>query len=161
MGFDAKANDWQVCCLVDLAAGNVIGAGLYVFDFYSPTVGTTVRFKFHGLGIGLGGNASGTTLPDEVGPFGPWSQIACEKPFGVWDLNGSHGRLTNLSVGAAIVVGVLYISAWPKWTLGEDWFYSQNVGGLGSGVSSGGVVLLGRWRFNKVVANAPASGITA
>ena len=44
MGLGDRVNDWQVCGTAQIAAADVVGAGLFVFDFYSAAA-------FHFCGI--------------------------------------------------------------------------------------------------------------
>lgn len=160
MGLETKANDWQVCGVMSVAAGATLGAGVFVFDFYSPTADLTARFTFKGVGAGLGGDASGTALPAQIGPFGPWSSISCDESFNVWDLNGAWGRLTNACVGMGVTFGSVFITAAPAWSWNRSWFHSQDVGGFGTGAGAGALVLVGNWRFKRVVSNSPPSDDT-
>lgn len=157
MGLDTQANDWQVCGVMQVAAGEGVAAGLMVFDFFSPTAGVSARFTFKGVGMGLGGDASGTALPDQIGPFGPWSSITADKPFSVWALNGAWGRVTSAGVGMGVTFGVLFITAAPAWSLLESYFHSQNVGGFSTGAGAGALALVGNWRFKCVTNNQPGA----
>lgn len=170
MSLGMKVDDWQVCGVLSLAGSSGIGGGVFVFDFYSDSAKLSARFTFKGGGVGLGGeyqggsiggDGSGTAVPDDIGPFGPWSKITCAKKFSVWDLNGAWGRLTTLSSGVGLTIGVVFITAAPPWSLFDNYFASQNVGGLGSGVGVTGLILVGNWRFKRVVQNIPASSNTA
>jgi hypothetical protein len=156
MSLGDKANDWQVCAAMQIAGADVIGAGVFVFDFYSQSADVSARFKFKGAGVGAGGNASGTMIPEEIGKFGPWSSIECEEPFSVWDLNGAWGRISALSGGTGLLFGYEYITAAPPWNIFRAYFFSQNVGGFGIGVSAGGFVFVGNWKFMKVCNNKPS-----
>jgi hypothetical protein len=148
-----RATDWQACMIFNVGAGAGIAAGDYVFDFYSATVGAAGRFKFYGVGIGVGGNLSGGNLPVTFGPIGPWSSINCDRPFSIWDLNGSWGRLGAGSVGAGVTLGPMYITAAKPFF--HSWFHSQNVGGFGLGAGAGLDELIGRWRYVSVSGNVP------
>jgi hypothetical protein len=140
---------------MQIAGADGIGAGLFYFDFYSPTAGFTSRFSFSGTGFGLGGNAAGTLVPGE-GPLGPWSSIETDNAFSVNDLHGAQGRLTNLSVGVGIGYGLVYITAAPPWSF-SSWFSSQNVGGYGTSTGAGIMTLVGGWEFKSVSGNTPPS----
>ena len=115
----------------------------------------TGRFRLSGAGIGLGGNASGTMLP--VQGVSPWSSIECDEAFSINDLNNCWGRLTTLSVGAAVTAGVVYITAAPRFWSTRTYFHSQDVGGLGTGLGAGGMVIIGGWHFSHVVGNRPGA----
>lgn len=156
MGLGDKVSDWHACGLIQVAGGDAIAAGVFVFDFYSATANVTGRFTFRGGGIGIGGNASGTAVPSQIGPFGPWSSIDCDNPFSIWDLNGAWGRLTSLSVGMGLEFGVVYITAAPRWSMFTSYFHSQNVGGFSTGAGAGGFTLVGSWSFKSVVHTSPA-----
>lgn len=155
MGFATSANDWQVSGIAQIAAGEAVAAGLYVFDFYSATANVTGRFRLSGTGIGLGGNASGTLVPAEIGPFGPWSSIDCDESFSLSDLNNCWGRLSTLSVGMGLLFGVVYITAAPRFWSTRTYFHSQNVGGFGTGAGAGGMVIVGGWHFSNITYNRP------
>ena len=156
MGLGTKAEDWQVCGLVTVAGGYVVGAGLFVFDFYSPTAGLTARFTFTGVGFGAGGNAGGTTAGD-VGRFTAFSDIEAITPFSVWDLNGAWGRVGSFGAGIGLAYSIVAITAAPRWSWKHAYFTSQNVGGFGTGVDAGGVWVAGIWRFKKISNNKPAN----
>jgi len=172
MAIETRAGDWQVCLLLSLAGGAGVAAGTYRLDFYSASAGISARFKFFGVGIGEGGNLSGTLLPAEIGSFGPWSGITCDQNFSVWDLNGSWGRLSSVTIGLGVTLGPVLISAAKRfWSL-DSWFHSQDVGGFGTGVvdtggsgigqpgkiaglSASGEVVIGRWGFIGTTHNVP------
>jgi hypothetical protein len=156
MGLDTKCSDWQVCGVVSVAGGDVVGAGLFVFDFHSTTAGLTARTVFKGVGIGAGGNAGGTALGGDVGPLTSFSSIDVDKPFCIWDLNGAWGRVGSFGSGIGVSYGICAITAAPAWSWKTSYFASQNVGGLGTGLGAGGVEIVGSWRFKKVVGNKPA-----
>ncbi|MGA2776910.1 MAG: hypothetical protein ABSF94_05085 [Steroidobacteraceae bacterium] len=156
MSLDTKAKDWQVCMLLNIAAGAVVAAGTYRFDFYSESAGLTARFKFVGAGLGAGGNLSGALLPADIGSFGPWSSIKCDQSFSVWDLNGSWGRLTSVSFGMGVTLGPMMISAARNFWSFASWFHSQDVGGFGTGPGGvSGEVLIGRWTYAGTSHNVP------
>ena len=157
MGLGERATDWQVCGVAQIAAGEAVAAGIYVFDFYSATANITGRFRLSGAGIGLGGNASGTLVPAEIGPFGPWSSIACDEAFSLSDLNNCWGRLSTLSVGMGLLFGVVYITAAPRFWSTRTYFHSQNVGGFGTGAGAGGIVIIGGWHFSNISRNQPGA----
>jgi len=158
MPLDTHASDWQVCLLLSLAGGAGVAAGDYVFDFYSATAGLTARFKFYGFGVGAGGNLSGTVIPAQLGPFGPWSSIKCDKSFSVWDLNGSWGRLSSITFGMGVVLGPVMITAAKRFWSTDSWFHSQDVGGFGSGGAGvSGEVVIGGWHYVTGSHNAPGS----
>jgi len=158
MGVGRSADDWQVCGICQIAAGDVIAAGGFVFDFYSETAAITARMIFSGPGAGLGGNASGTGLPVQGASFGPWSSIECDKSFSILDLNGAWGRLTSANIGVPITFGAVIISAFPAWSLWDCYFHSQNVGGFGTGLGAGAMVIGGKWYLWSIVYNTPNSG---
>lgn len=151
MGLSTKATDWQVFGSVSIAGGAGLGAGLYLFDFYSATAGVAGLFSFRGVGIGEGGNLGGLGVPEDVGPLTQWSSLECERPFSLVDLNGAWGRLTAL--GAAVGVGwsAVFITAAPHFWSFQTYFASQFVGGLSqASVGGGGQVLVGGWEFKRV-----------
>jgi hypothetical protein len=156
MSLDKKVSDWQVCAAMQAAGADLIGAGLFIFDFYSKSLDLSARFKFRGGGVGAGGNASGTTVFEEIGQFGPWTEIGCDEPFCVWDLNGAWGRISALSGGVGLLFGFEYITAAPPGSWTRSYFHSQNVGGFSYGTGAGGFVFVGSWRFAKVCNNKPS-----
>lgn len=156
MGLGEAANDWQVCMVLSIAGGAGVAAGTFRFDFYSAAAGICARFKFVGVGLGEGGDLSGTALPADLGAFSPWSSIDCDRNFSVWDLNGSWGRLSSIGVGMGVGFGPCMITAAKPFL--NSWFHSQNVGGFGTGgVGASGQVLIGRWRFVSVSGNVPGA----
>ncbi len=157
MGLGDKVDDWQACGIMQVAGGDVAAAGLFVFDFYSAKAAVTGRFTFKGGGLGIGGNASGTALPADIGTFGPWSSVSCDKPFSIWNLNGAWGRISTLGFGMGVTFGVVFITAAPPWSAFDSFFHSQNVGGFATGAGAGGLVVVGNWRFKKVVETTPSS----
>jgi hypothetical protein len=156
MGLSTQATDWQVCGVMQGAAAAGVGGGVYIFDFYSSTAGICGRFTLTCAGIGVGGNASGTALPMESVGISPWTSISVDHPFSLSELNHCWGRISTLSVGVGVQVGVVYITAAPRFWSTRAFFHSQDVGGLGTGLGAGGVVLIGGWRYQGVSGNLPA-----
>lgn len=156
MNWTLRTDDWQVCCLGQVAGGAGAGVGYFTFAFYSERAGGTARYYFTGGGIGAGGNASGVVNPADYGALSsPWTQMSSIpymqgiRPFNTYDLNGAGGRISSLGVGAlGSTYGVTYITASPWNTLTNAYFWSQQLSGLGYGASGlSGVVLLGTWTF--------------
>ncbi|MGI8811158.1 MAG: hypothetical protein ACR2IH_01355 [Pyrinomonadaceae bacterium] len=158
MGLGDRVDDWQACCVMQAGAAASVAAGLFIIDFYSSTASVSGRFTFKGVGAGVGGNASGTALPANIGPFGPWSSLDCDKSFSIWDLNGGWGRISTLGVGVGVQFGVAYITAAPRWSWSHAYFHSQNIGGFGTGLGAGGMALIGSWSFKHVTNNEPSGG---
>jgi hypothetical protein len=157
MTLETQADDWQACLLLNIAGGAVVALGTYRFDFYSQTAGLTAHFRFIGGGVGAGGNLSGALLPANIGGFGPWSDLKCDKKFSVWDLNGSWGRLSSISFGMGVTFGPMMITAAKHFWSMESFFHSQNVGGFGTGPGGvGGEVLIGRWSYVTTSARKPS-----
>jgi hypothetical protein len=159
MDWQKKTTDWQVCCLGQVAGGTGVAAGYFLFCFYSAQAGGSAYYTFGGVGFGVGGNTSGVLNPADYGSISsPWSGMSnvpwfCGvNPFSANDLNGAGGRLSSLGGGVFIVgYSVTYITATPLLG-GDDYFFSQSVGGLGYGPSGGqigasGEVLAGTWTF--------------
>lgn len=157
MGVGRRTDDWQVCGIGQLAMGDGIAAGWYFFDFYSETAAITARMIFSGPGAGLGGDASGSAIPREIGGFGPWTAIKCDKSFCILDINGSWGRLTTAGLGMGLEFCVVYITAAPRWSIWESYFHSQNVGGWATGAGAGALFLVGKWYLWSIVYNTPYS----
>ena len=159
MGLGTKATDWQVCGVADTAGGDVIGAGLFVFDFYSSSAEITGRCVFKGVGIGAGGNVGGTALGGDIGPYTSFSAIEVRTAFSMRDLDRAWGRVASFGVGLGLGYSILAITAAPPWTWEDDkhYFLAQNVGGFGTGLGAGGVLIGGTWAFKQVVANKPGS----
>ena len=156
MGLATPASDWQVFGRVSVAAGAVISAGLYVWDFYSATAGVCARLGFNGVGLGAGGNLGSLGAPEDVGPLTVWSQIDCDKPFSVYDLNGAWGRVTALGGAVGAGYSAIFISGAPAFWSMKTFFHSQYVGGISLlSVGGGGQSLIGGWRFKGVSSNAP------
>ncbi len=168
MDWMKKTADWQVCCLGQLAGGTGLAGGLFLFCFYSAAAGGSAYYSFGGMGMGVGGNASGILNPEDYGDVSaPWSSmyntpyVSGVKPFNTHDLAGATGRITSLGAGIGpIGYGVTYISASPFSNPNDHYFFSQNVGGfgIGGGKSIGGVngaVLKGAWGFLKPASLKP------
>ena len=158
MDMDVKANDWQCAGLFQIAGGRVAAAGHFNFIFYSKTAGGSGMFTFSGVGLGVGGDASGAVLPVDFDKFSsPWASIEGTKPFSGWDLHKAWGRLTTLGGSAGgIGYGLVFITACPPWSWDDTWFASQSVGGYGTGgAGAGGFVLGGGWNYKKAVQLKP------
>jgi len=152
MDFSAKVSDWQICIIGDIGAGVIIAAGAYWVDFFSPTAGTdaSARFRFYGVGFGLGGNLSSFALPGVVPNI--WSALPAERPFSVWELNGASGAIGNASAGVGATVGQTNMMA----NIGSDELFNFDgdvglSGGFGAGISG----LSGTWGLIGSVANIP------
>jgi hypothetical protein len=156
MGLATAASDWQVFGRVSVAGGLGISAGFYVWDFYSATAGISAVLGFHGVGLGEGGNLGSIGAPDDVGPLTAWSQIDCDQPFSVYNLNGAWGRITALGGAVGAGYSAIFISAAPEfWSL-KSFFHSQYVGGISLlSVGGGGQSLIGGWTFKHVSNNVP------
>jgi len=150
MAFSTKVTDWQVCCFSGVAGGAVVAAGIYKFIFYSQQAGVSESFLLRGVGIGVGGNASGMTLPQDFGTLGsPWSAIDCDKAFSAADLRGSWGRLTTLGGGIGVQYALVFLTASTHFWSTESFFHSQSVGGFGlGGAGAGGLTVTGTWRHS-------------
>jgi hypothetical protein len=155
MAIGDQVDDWQVSGRFQVAAAELVSAGLFAFDFYSAKAGVSAVFWFKGGGVGLGGDACGGGMPTEVGPFGPWSAIKCLKPFSVWDLNGAAGFVASANVGVGVTLGPVVIGAGPLLKIGGNFFEDQDVGGFGFGGGAGVFLLFGNWRFKGVTHRIP------
>ena len=148
MAFSTKVTDWQVCGFSGLAGGAVIAAGLYKFIFYSQQAGVSESFLLKGVGLGVGGNASGLVVPQDFGDLGsPWSSIDCNQAFSAADLRGAWGRLTTLGGGIGIQYALVYLTAAAHFWSTESFFNGQSVGGFSAGsAGAGGLTITGTWR---------------
>jgi len=168
MDWSKKTSDWQVCCLGQIAAGQVAAGGWYLFCFYSKTAGGAGYYVFSGIGLGVGGNASGVVNPEDYGAVSaPWTTLSSVpwvcgvNDFSGNDLAGATGRISSLGAGIYVVgYSITYISASPL-SATDYYFYSQNVGGLGYGASGGiggvnGQVIIGGWSFLKEASLRPS-----
>jgi hypothetical protein len=169
MDWQKKTTDWQVCCLGQIAGGAGVAGGWFLFCFYSAEAGGSAYFVFSGIGMGVGGNASGILNPEDYGAVSaPWSGMSSYpwicgvNPFSANDLSGATGRISSLGGGVYVVgYSITYISASPFSSPDDYYFFSQNVGGLGYGASSGssgasGEVLKGAWTFLKEASLRPS-----
>ncbi|GAB3509948.1 hypothetical protein GCM10027341_47660 [Spirosoma knui] len=157
MGWLTRTTDWQVCCVGQAAAGVGVATGSFLFIFYSRTAGVSGIYGFGGLGIGLGGNASGVVNPANLGAVSsPWTQLYRTTPyicglreFNSYDLNGAAGRITYTGAGAfGVTYGGMYISASPWGITTNAYFYSQPIYGAGFGAPGVGAgSLSGNWSF--------------
>src|SRR5262245_39000555 len=118
----------------------------------------TGLFTFKGGGVGLGGDPSGFVIPHDFGDFStPWSSLDCDQSLSGWQLNGAWGRVTAMG-GGGVQYTLLYVTAAPAWSLLKSYFHSQNAGGYGGGgAGAGGFVLVGNWRYKKVLNLQPPS----
>jgi len=167
MDWTKRTSDWQVCCLGQLAGGSGVAAGYFLFCFYSDNAGGSAYFRFAGFGFGVGGNSSGILNPEDYGDVSaPWSKMynvpyMCGvNPFSTDDLNGATGRISSLGASVGPVgYGVTYISASPYSSPNDNYFFTQNVGGLGYGASTsigvGGEAIKGGWVFLKEASLRP------
>ncbi len=147
MAFATKVTDWQVCGLGGAAGAAGIAVGLYRFIFYSQSAGVSESFNLRGAGIGVGGNASGTTLPQDFGDYGsPWSSLDCDRAFSAADLRGAWGRFTTAGAGDGVQVAIAYLTAAAHFWSTESFFHSQYVGGFGIGVGASALTITGTWR---------------
>ena len=100
MDWQKKTTDWQVCCLGQIAGGVGVAGGWFLFCFYSAEAGGSAYFVFSGIGMGVGGNASGILNPEDYGTVSaPWSSMSSYpwicgvNPFSANDLSGATGRI--------------------------------------------------------------------
>jgi len=148
MDWSKKTSDWQVCCLGQIAAGQVAAGGWYLFCFYSKTAGGVNPEDYGAV------SAPWTTLSSV-----PW--VCGVNDFSGNDLAGATGRISSLGAGIYVVgYSITYISASPL-SATDYYFYSQNVGGLGYGASGGiggvnGQVIIGGWSFLKEASLRPS-----
>lgn len=165
MGWLTKTMDWQVCCVGQAAGGAGVAAGAFVFIFHSKTAAVTGIYTFSGVGMGVGGNASGFVNPFDLGVVSsPWTQLYAPTPhvcglipFNTYDLNKTQGRITYMGVGGlGVTYGSMYISAF-KWNpLADGYFWSQPLYGAGFGAPGAGAgVLVGVWGFVKETSAHP------
>lgn len=166
MSLSDQTSDWQVSGRLQIAAGTVASAGLYLFDFYSPAANGTALFVFSGYGVGVGvddnkpsgfgnlGNASGGGLPGTIGDFGPWSSITCDKPFSVWDLNGAWGRIARANIGVGLTFGPVFISG-TQLLFHRFLFPFPECRGLWIWRRRRHMVLLGKWSYKRVTNRIP------
>jgi hypothetical protein len=142
MDWTKKASDWWVAGRFNVGAALGLAAGKYVFDFYSESADIWSRFVFSGFGSGLGGNASGWSLP---GIVDPWTELPAVNPFSANDLHMCPGTLWTVSVGVGAGVGTMKISAISWHRLFEE----VEVGGISGEFGAGALAMAGRWRFAK------------
>jgi hypothetical protein len=169
MDWSKKTSDWQVCCIGQIAGGAGVAGGWYLFCFYSASAGGAGYYVFSGIGMGVGGNASGIVNPEDYGAVSaPWSTFSSipwvcgVNDFSANDLAGATGRISSLGAGVYVVgYSITYISASPYSSPNDYYFFSQNVGGLGYGASSGisgvnGQAIKGGWTFLKEASLRPS-----
>lgn len=152
MDFSIKASDWRVCLIATIGGGLVVAAGAYFMDFYSPTAGSdaSARFRFYGIGFGLGGNLSGFALPGIVPDI--WSDIQCTRAFSIWELNGATGAIGNAGVGVGASFGQTNMMA----NLGPDTLFDCDGDfGLSGGFGAGASGLQGTYGLKGLSQNTP------
>jgi hypothetical protein len=150
MGLSTEADDWQVLCINSFGVALGLAAAVFIFDFNSETAGLTARFRFVGFGSGIGTRILSVVLPG----LSDWSQISCDRPFSVVQLDHTSGTMASASVGVGATIGPCLISAIKS---SGSLFSDQDAGGLSAGLSAGAFLLAGRWRFNKIVLNSPSA----
>jgi hypothetical protein len=157
MDMDLKTDDWQACAAMQISGARYVGGGLFTFLFYSKKAGGTGIFTFKGVGLGLGGDASGFVLPHDFDKFStPWSSLECTKSFSGWELNKAWGRLTDMGGGIGIQYALIFITACPPWSWSDNYFASQSVGGYGAGGAGAGALTLGGgWSYKGTTKIAP------
>jgi hypothetical protein len=104
--------------------------------------GLTYDMLFIGGGVDIGARLNGQKEAGKVkasGLFKKWRPIHCDQPFSAMDLDGSSGRITNLTVA---VIDIVLISAG---NTSGSLFGGQSVTGLGLGL--GGAVAVGAWIY--------------
>jgi len=146
-----KHTDWEVAAVTafTLAAGAAGRAGLFSFrngsyatDPVYPGLTYDMLFLGGGIGVDIGARMNGQKEAGKVkagGLFKKWHPIHCDQPFSAMDLNGSSGRITNLTVA---VIDIVLISAG---NTSGSLFGGQSVTGLGLGL--GGAVTVGAWIY--------------
>jgi hypothetical protein len=146
-----KHTDWEVAAVgtFTFAAGPAGRGGVFSFrngSYATDPVysGLTYDMLFigGGFGVDIGARMGGKTEALKAKPSGlfkKWHSIKCDRPFSAMDLDGSSGRITNLTLA---VVDIVLISAGnTKGSL----FGGQSVTGIGIGL--GGAVTVGAWVY--------------
>jgi hypothetical protein len=142
--------DWEVAAITRLTfAAGVAGSGC-LFSFRNGSYATDpvyaglaydMVFAGGGFGVDVAARISGRNEALKAkasGLFKKWHPIECDKPFSAIDLDGSSGRITNLTLG---IIDIVLISAG---NTSGSLFGGQSVSGLGIGL--GGAVTVGIWK---------------
>jgi hypothetical protein len=147
MSASARVDDWQAVGIAQAGGADIVGAGIYCFNFRSLSANFSGTYLFIGAGVGLGGSLGGGTAPSPsqfVSKAYPnlYSPIKCRRPFSGDDLDMSYAVLETLQVQVAYGYSLTHISA--GWV--DKLFASQDASGWGTGVGAGGAVLVGIWK---------------
>jgi hypothetical protein len=146
-----KHSDWEVAAIASFtyAAGAAGRGGVFSFrngSYATDPVygGLTYDMLFIGAGFGVDigariGGKSEALKAKSSGLFKKWHKIDCDQGFSAMDLDGSSGRITNLTLG---VVDIVLISAG---NMSGSLFGGQSVTGIGIGL--GGAVTVGAWVY--------------
>ncbi|RWP39326.1 hypothetical protein [Mesorhizobium sp.] len=70
MSLDTVSNDWQCVGVAQVAGADILGAGLYLFEFRSSAANFRGKYVFAGGGLGAGGSlGGGAGGPSPLGRF--------------------------------------------------------------------------------------------
>jgi len=146
--FNLKATDWKMAFIGGAAGFDGGGGLLFVYHLESFSLQVREFFCFGALGVGLGGNASGTDALNLLGLN--YSDLNVFKPFSVNDLHGAGGRLISGGLsfpGKGVASKILMNSGWgmvEAMRLDGKLFSSSGLA-VTAGSTKGGNAALGLW----------------
>ncbi len=148
MSLEQAGHDWQCVGVAQVGGADILGAGLYLFEFRGVAANFRGKYAFLGGGVGGGGSLGGGAGPSPLDVFGAapedlWTPIEPERPFSGDDLDLSYGALSTLGAGLAYGYALMGISA----GLVDPLFDSVEVSGWGTGVGASGAILVGSWKL--------------
>lgn len=155
MGLSTKADDWQCLCIMQIGEAALVGAGSFVFDFYSSKANISARMTLSGYGPGVGGNLGGMGEVT-LNPNDGWSTLTCDTPFSIRGLNGADGWFRSVGVGVGITFSLTDISA-RRPNADGYLFEEQSISGFGMGLGASAFAFKGVWGFARVGRNKPPS----
>lgn len=147
MATDVNARDWEVQGVAQVGGVDVVGAGLFMFEFRSKHANFRGPYVFGGGALGLGGSLGGGSGPSPADVAtntqpNAWTAIKCTRDFSAEDLNWAYAALSVLGAGAAYGYSLLGISA----GLTDELFRDIDVSGWGTGVGAVGAIMVGVWK---------------
>jgi len=157
--FAVKASDWEIASIRQIGGADITGAGIWFFKIRSKYVGIDEPFNYVGVLGGYGGSIGGASLPSPTSPRQmSYSRIQCLQRFSLDDLDGSFGRITNMSASVIAGYSLLCVSAY---TFSGSLFVSQWCNGFGAGFGAIGVTSMGTWtHMDPARAAAQAQAVT-
>lgn len=156
-----KANDWEIAGIAQVGGADVVGAGVYFFEFRSKAADFRGQFIFIGGGLGLGGSVGGASMPAPgdfvcARAYSPFSSLRCDRDFSADDLDLVAGRITSAGASFAYGYSVVRVTAFTNALAAgpgllvqaflPTLFHSFPASGWGTGVGASVTVFSGIWK---------------